>query len=149
MDKGCGLLIGAVLNQRPDLFGAAIAAVGVMDMLRFDKFTIGHAWTSDYGSPENPVEFKAIRAYSPLHNIRDGGEYPATLILTADHDDRVVPAHSFKYAAALQHAQAAAAPILIRIDTSAGHGGNRPVSKEIDQAADILAFLEKSLKMVQ
>ena len=144
-----GLLVGAVLSQRPDLFGAAVPQVGVMDMLRFNKFTIGHAWTSDYGSPDNPVEFKAIRAYSPLHNIREGGKYPPTLVLTSDHDDRVVPAHSFKYTAELQYAQAGQAPILIRIETAAGHGGGKPISKRIDEAAAILAFLEKSLGMVQ
>jgi prolyl oligopeptidase len=140
-----GLLIGAVLNQRPDLFGAAIAGVGVMDMLRFTKFTIGSAWTSDYGSPENPAEFGAIRAYSPLHNIREGTAYPPTLILTSDHDDRVVPAHSFKYAATLQHAQTGPAPVLIRIETSAGHGGGKPVSKRVDEEAAIIEFLMKNL----
>ena len=142
-----GLLIGAVLNQRPDLFGAAVPGVGVMDMLRFDKFTIGHAWTSDYGSPENPAEFKVLRAYSPLQNVREGGIYPPILILTSDHDDRVVPAHSFKYAAEMQYAQAGSAPILIRIETAAGHGGGKPVSKQIDESAAILGFLEKSLGM--
>ncbi|MBV9267888.1 MAG: S9 family peptidase, partial [Acidobacteriaceae bacterium] len=141
-----GLLIGAVVNQRPDLFGAAVAGVGVMDMLRFTKFTIGNAWTSDYGSPDDAAEFKALISYSPLHNIREGGHYPPTLVLTSDHDDRVVPAHSFKYAAALQHAQAAPAPILIRIETSAGHGGGKPITKQVDEAAAILAFLEKSLQ---
>ncbi|MBV9200258.1 MAG: S9 family peptidase, partial [Alphaproteobacteria bacterium] len=140
-----GLLIGAVLNQRLDLFGAAVPAVGVMDMLRFTKFTIGNAWTSDYGSPDNAEEFQALRAYSPLHNIREGGHYPPTLVLTADHDDRVVAAHSFKYTATLQHAQAGDAPILIRIETSAGHGGGKPVAKMVDEAAAIIGFLEKSL----
>jgi prolyl oligopeptidase len=143
-----GLLIGAALNQRPDLFGAAVPGVGVMDMLRFDKFTIGNAWTADYGSPDNPAEFKVLRSYSPLHNIREGGHYPPTLILTSDHDDRVVPAHSFKYGATLQHAQFGPAPILIRIETEAGHGGGRPVSKQIEESAAILGFLEKSLGMV-
>jgi prolyl oligopeptidase len=143
-----GLLIGAALNQRPDLFGAAVPGVGVMDMLRFDKFTIGNAWTADYGSPDNPAEFKVLRSYSPLHNIREGGHYPPTLILTSDHDDRVVPAHSFKYGATLQHAQSGPAPILIRIETEAGHGGGRPVSKQIEESAAILGFLEKSLGMV-
>ena len=144
-----GLLIGAVLNQRPDLFGAAIPGVGVMDMLRFNKFTVGNGWTSDYGSPENPVEFRAIRAYSPLHNINSGGRYPPTLVLTADHDDRVVSAHSFKYTAALQHAQTGPAPVLIRIETQAGHGGGKPISKRVDEAVAILAFLEKSLSMTE
>ncbi len=142
-----GLLVGAVLNQRPDLFGAAIPVVGVMDMLRFHKFTIGWAWTSDYGSPENPDEFKALLAYSPLHNIKRGARYPATLIVTADHDDRVVPAHSFKYAATLQAAQAGPAPILIRIETKAGHGAGKPTAKLIEEAADRQAFLAKALKM--
>src|SRR6185369_11141041 len=109
-----GLLVGACMTQRPDLFGVALPAVGVMDMLRFNKFTAGWAWTSDYGSPENPEEFKALYAYSPYQNIKSGKKYPATLITTADHDDRVVPAHSFKFAAALQAAQAGPKPILIR-----------------------------------
>jgi prolyl oligopeptidase len=141
-----GLLIGAVLNQRPDLFGAAIPAVGVMDMLRFHKFTIGAAWTSEYGSPDNPEDFPAIFAYSPLHNIGDTA-YPPTMILTADHDDRVVPAHSFKYAATLQRAQKGPAPILIRIETAAGHGGGKPTGKRIEEDADVLAFLMKALGM--
>jgi len=140
-----GLLVGAVLNQRPDLFGAALPAVGVMDMLRFHKFTIGWAWISDYGSPENPEEFKALYAYSPLHNIKKGIKYPAVLITTADHDDRVVPAHSFKYAATLQEAQAGDAPILIRIETRAGHGAGKPTSKAIEEQADVYAFLVKNL----
>jgi prolyl oligopeptidase len=142
-----GLLIGAVLNQRPDLFGAAMPAVGVMDMLRFNKFTVGAAWTGDYGSPENPEEFKALRAYSPLHNIRPGTQYPPTLITTSDHDDRVVPGHSFKYAAALQAAQEGPAPILIRIETRAGHGAGKPTTKIIDESADRWAFLMYALKM--
>ncbi len=142
-----GLLVGAVLNQRPDLFGAALPAVGVMDMLRFHKFTIGWAWVSDYGSPDDPEEFKALYAYSPYHNIRQGTGYPATLITTADHDDRVVPAHSFKYAAALQKAQKGSAPILIRIETRAGHGAGKPTSVLIEESADRLAFLVHSLRM--
>ena len=142
-----GLLIGATLNQRPDLFGAALPAVGVMDMLRFQKFTIGWAWTSDYGSSDSADEFKALYAYSPLHNIKPGTQYPATLITTADHDDRVVPAHSFKYAATLQAAQGGSAPILIRIETKAGHGAGKPTAKLIEEAADRWAFLVKALKM--
>ena len=142
-----GLLVGAVLNQRPDLFGAALPAVGVMDMLRFTKFTIGWAWTSDYGSPDNPEEFKAIYAYSPLHNIKAGTKYPAVLVTTADHDDRVFPAHSFKYAAALQEAQAGNAPVLIRIETKAGHGAGKPTAKIIEEQADIYGFLMRALEM--
>jgi len=142
-----GLLVGACETQRPDLFGACLPAVGVMDMLRFNKFTIGWAWTSDYGSPENPDEFAALRTYSPLHNIRPGINYPATMITTGDHDDRVVPAHSFKFAAALQAAQAGPAPTLIRIETKAGHGAGKPTAKIIEEASDKLAFLVKNLGM--
>jgi prolyl oligopeptidase len=142
-----GLLVGAALNQRPELFGAALPAVGVMDMLRFPKFTIGWAWTSDYGSPDNPEEFKAIYAYSPLHNIKPGTKYPAVLVTTADHDDRVFPAHSFKYAAALQAAQAGDAPVLIRIETKAGHGAGKPTAKIIEEQADIYGFLVRNLGM--
>lgn len=142
-----GLLVGAVLNQRPELFGAALPAVGVMDMLRFHKFTIGRAWTSDYGSADNPDEFAALYAYSPLHNIKKGTKYPAVMVTTADHDDRVVPAHSFKYAATLQEAQGGNAPILIRIETKAGHGAGKPTSKQIEEQADIYGFLMKSLGM--
>jgi len=142
-----GLLVGAVVNQRPELFGAALPAVGVMDMLRFPKFTIGWAWTSDYGSPDNKDEFAAIYKYSPLHNIKAGTKYPAVLVTTADHDDRVFPAHSFKYAAALQAAQAGDAPVLIRIETKAGHGAGKPTSKQIEEAADIYGFLMKNLGM--
>lgn len=142
-----GLLVGAVLNQRPDLFGAALPAVGVMDMLRFTQFTVGRAWTSDYGSPDNPEEFKAIYAYSPLHNVKPGTKYPATMVTTADHDDRVFPAHSFKYTAAMQAAQTGNAPILIRIETKAGHGGGKPTAKIIEEQADIYGFLMKNLEM--
>ncbi|MBI4904076.1 MAG: S9 family peptidase [Acidobacteria bacterium] len=142
-----GLLVGAVLNQRPDLFGAAIPQVGVMDMLRFHKFTIGRAWTSDYGDPDDPQDFSTLLKYSPLQNIRKGAQYPPTLVMTADHDDRVVPSHSFKYGAALQAAQEGKAPILIRIETSAGHGAGKPKSKLIDEWTDMLAFLRESLKM--
>ncbi|MGD9564231.1 MAG: prolyl oligopeptidase family protein [Pyrinomonadaceae bacterium] len=140
-----GLLVGAVLNQRPDLFGAALPAVGVMDMVRFTKFTVGAAWKSDYGSPDDPEEFKALYAYSPLHNIKPGTKYPATLVTTSDHDDRVFPAHSFKYAATLQAAQAGDAPILIHIETKAGHGGGKPTTKVIQEQANIYAFLVKNL----
>lgn len=140
-----GLLVGACMTQRPDLFGAAIPDVGVMDMLRFHKFTIGWAWCSEYGSPENPEEFPAIYAYSPLHNLKSGTAYPATLITTADHDDRVVPAHSFKFAAALQEAHAGEKPVLIRIETKAGHGAGKPTAKIIEEAADKWAFLVRVL----
>ena len=140
-----GLLVGAVLNQRPELFGAALPAVGVMDMLRFPKFTIGWAWKSDYGSPDVKDEFEAIYKYSPLHNIKTGTRYPAVMVTTADHDDRVFPAHSFKYAAALQAAQGGEAPVLIRIETKAGHGAGKPTSKIIEEQADIYGFLVKNL----
>ena len=142
-----GLLVGACMTQRPELFCAAVPAVGVLDMLRYHKFTIGWAWASDYGSADNPEEFKALHAYSPVHNVKKGTRYPATLITTADTDDRVVPAHSFKFAAALEAAQRGSAPILIRIDTKAGHGAGKPTSKSIDEAADILAFLVKALRV--
>jgi len=142
-----GLLVGAALTQRPDLFGAALPAVGVMDMLRFQKFTIGWAWVSDYGSSENADDFKALYAYSPLHNIKPGTKYPSTMITTADHDDRVWPGHSFKLAAALQAAQTGEAPILIRIETKAGHGAGKPTSKTIEEIADRWAFLVKTLNM--
>ncbi len=137
-----GLLVGAVLNQRPELFAAALPAVGVMDMLRFHKFTIGWAWVGDYGSADNAEDFPYLRAYSPLHNLKSGAAYPAVLITTGDHDDRVVPGHSFKYAAALQHAQGGSAPTLIRIETRGGHGRGTPTSKRIAAAADQLAFIE-------
>ncbi|HVW86595.1 MAG TPA: prolyl oligopeptidase family serine peptidase [Bryobacteraceae bacterium] len=142
-----GLLVGAVLNQRPDLFGAAMPSVGVMDMLRFNKFGFGTQWVGEYGSPENPEDFKTLRAYSPLHNIRKGIKYPPVLITTSDHDDRVMPGHSLKYAATLQQAQEGPAPILIRIETRAGHGAGKPTSKLIDEWADRFAFLKDALKM--
>ena len=142
-----GLLVGAAMTQRPDLFAAAIPQVGVMDMLRFHKFTIGWAWTSDYGSSENPEEFKALVKYSPLHNLKPGTCYPATMITTADHDDRVVPAHSFKFAATAQAAQAGPNPVIIRIDTKAGHGAGKPTSKQIEEVADRWGFLTKALHM--
>jgi prolyl oligopeptidase len=143
-----GLLVGACMTQRPDLFGAALPAVGVMDMLRFDKFTIGWSWRSDYGSPADAKDFRALSAYSPLQALKPGVRYPATLITTADHDDRVVPAHSFKFAARLQECQAKdGPPVLIRIETRAGHGGNKPMSKVIAERADELAFIAKALGM--
>jgi prolyl oligopeptidase len=140
-----GLLVGACMAQRPDLFGAAIPIVGVMDMLRFQKFTIGWAWVSDYGSADEPEQFKTLYAYSPLHNLRPGAYYPATLVVTADHDDRVVPGHSFKFAAALQAAQAGDAPTLIRIQTKAGHGAGKPTAILIEEATDMWAFLVEAL----
>lgn len=142
-----GLLVGAVMTQRPDLFGATLPEVGVMDMLRFQKFTIGWAWTSDYGSSDDPEQFKFLRAYSPLQNIKPGTCYPPTLAFTADHDDRVVPGHTFKFIATLQAAQACANPILARIGTKAGHGAGKPTSKQIDEWADRFAFLVKELHM--
>jgi prolyl oligopeptidase len=135
-----GLLVGAVINQRPDLFRVAVPQVGVMDMLRFHKFTIGWNWVADYGSSDNPEEFKALYAYSPLHNIRAGVTYPATLITTADHDDRVVPAHSFKYAATLQEKASRDNPVLVRIETRSGHGASS-LTKALETAADIDAFI--------
>jgi prolyl oligopeptidase len=142
-----GLLVGACLTQRPDLFGACLPGVGVMDMLRFHRFTIGHAWTTDFGCSDDPQQFKALYAYSPYHNLRPKTKYPPTLITTADHDDRVVPAHSFKFAARLQACQAGNAPVLIRIDTQAGHGAGKPTAKLIDEATDKLAFLVRELKV--
>jgi prolyl oligopeptidase len=141
-----GLLVGAAITQRPDLFGAAIPEVGVLDMLRFQKFTVGKAWIGDYGSSEAaPDQFKYLFAYSPYHNVKDGTVYPPTMVMTADHDDRVFPAHSFKFAAALQRAQAGDAPILLRVQSKAGHGGGRPTEKIIDDVADRYAFLVKTL----
>ncbi len=142
-----GLLIGAVTNQRPDLFAVALPAVGVMDMLRFHKFTIGSAWVYDYGSSDDAAQFKSLYAYSPLHNIKTGAKYPATLVTTGDHDDRVVPAHSFKYAAALQTAQSGPAPVLIRIETKAGHGAGKPTAKIIEETADKWAFVMANLSV--
>jgi prolyl oligopeptidase len=142
-----GLLVGAVTNQRPDLFAAALPAVGVMDMLRFHRFTAGRFWVDDYGSADDPAEFRALHAYSPYHNVEQGTEYPAMLITTADTDDRVVPGHSFKYAAAIQAAQAGPAPVLIRIETRAGHGAGAPTEKVIREYADRWAFLVENLDM--
>ena len=142
-----GLLVGAAVTQRPELFGAALPAVGVMDMLRFHKFTIGSAWIPEYGSSDNAEDFKTLYAYSPLQNLKPGTNYPATFITTADHDDRVWPGHSFKFAATMQAAQAGAAPILIRIETKAGHGAGKPISKQIEETADRWGFLVRVLKM--
>lgn len=145
-----GLLVGACITQRPDLFGAALPAVGVMDMLRFQRFTAGRYWVDDYGNADkDPAEFKALRAYSPYHNLKPGTAYPATLITTADTDDRVVPGHSFKFAAALQAAQSGPAPTLIRIETRAGHGSGKPTAKIIEEYADMWAFLARNLGMEQ
>ncbi len=142
-----GLLVGACITQRPDLFGAALPAVGVMDMLRFQKFTIGWAWTSDYGSSDNKADFETLIKYSPLHNVRSGTKYPATMVTTSDHDDRVVPAHSYKFTAAMQAAQAGDKPVLIRVETKAGHGGGKPTTKIIEEYADMWAFLIRALNM--
>ncbi|MBT5018976.1 MAG: S9 family peptidase, partial [Planctomicrobium sp.] len=142
-----GLLVGACMTQRPDLFGACLPAVGVMDMLRFHKFTAGRYWTDDYGSSDNEDEFKALLAYSPYHNTKSETCYPPTLVTTADTDDRVVPGHSFKFAAALQHAQGCENPTLIRIETKAGHGSGKPTSKIIEELTDVWAFLVEVLDM--
>ncbi|MDJ0899685.1 MAG: prolyl oligopeptidase family serine peptidase [Xenococcus sp. MO_188.B8] len=142
-----GLLVGACMIQRPDLFAAALPAVGVMDMLRFHKFTIGWAWCAEYGNPDNEIDFSTLYSYSPLHNLKSGTAYPATMITTADHDDRVVPAHSFKFAAALQAAHEGNNPVLIRIETKAGHGAGKPTTKIIEEVADKWAFLVKNLQM--
>jgi prolyl oligopeptidase len=140
-----GLLVAACMVQRPELFGAVQPAVGVLDMLRFHRFTIGWAWASDYGSADDPDQFRTLYAYSPLHNLKPGARYPATLITTGDHDDRVVPGHSFKFAAALQAAQAGDAPVLIRIQTKTGHGLGKPTTLQIEEQADIWAFLLDAL----
>lgn len=142
-----GLLVGACMTQRPELFAACLPAVGVMDMLRFHKFTIGWAWTKEFGDPDDPEDFKPIYAYSPLHNLKEGVKYPSTMITTADHDDRVVPAHSFKFAAELQRVHGGENPVLIRIETKAGHGAGKPTSKRIAEAADKWAFLVRELGM--
>jgi prolyl oligopeptidase len=143
-----GLLVGACMTQRPELFGACLPAVGVMDMLRFHKFTAGRFWVDDYGSADNPDEFSALLKYSPYHSLKKNTAYPATMVTTADTDDRVVPGHSFKFAAQLQASQSGAAPTLIRIETRAGHGAGKPTAKIIEEAADQWAFLVKTLGMV-
>jgi prolyl oligopeptidase len=140
-----GLLVGACLAQRPDLFGAAVPEVGVMDMLRFHRFTLGWGWKSDYGSSETKAGFDTLMGYSPLHTLKPGTAYPATLVTTGDHDDRVVPAHSHKFTATLQAAQGGPAPILTRIETDAGHGAGKPTDKIIAERADVFAFLVKVL----
>jgi prolyl oligopeptidase len=143
-----GLLVGACMTQRPNLFGAAIPAVGVMDMLRFDEFTAGRFWTDDYGSAkDSPEMFNYLKAYSPYHNLKPGTAYPATLVTTADTDDRVVPGHSFKFAAQLQACHQGNAPVLIRIETRAGHGSGKPTAMIIEEQADIYAFLKQNLGM--
>jgi prolyl oligopeptidase len=141
-----GLLVGACITQRPDLYGAAVAAVGVLDMLRFDRFGQGAGWVGDYGSPRDPADFKALFAYSPVHNVRPGVRYPATLVITGDHDTRVMPMHSFKFAAALQAAQAGPAPVLLELESTSGHHGGVTQSKAIDQDADIFSFLFENLR---
>jgi prolyl oligopeptidase len=142
-----GLLVGAVMCQRPELFGACLPGVGVMDMLRFHKFTAGRYWVDDYGSADNPEEFKVLRSYSPYHNLKKGVNYPATLVVTADHDDRVVPSHSFKFIAQLQYCQGGPAPVLARIETKAGHGAGRSTAQIIDEVTDEWSFLVKNLHM--
>jgi prolyl oligopeptidase len=143
-----GLLIGAVINQRPELFAAAVPMVGVMDMLRFHKFTIGRYWTVDYGSSDDPEQFKYLLTYSPLHNISSDKDYPAVLVTTGDHDDRVVPAHSFKYAATLQEKYPGTHPVMIRINTDAGHGAGKPTDMVIQEYTDIWAFIYQNMDFV-
>jgi prolyl oligopeptidase len=135
-----GLLVGACMTKRPDLFGVCLPTVGVLDMLRFHLFTVGAFWVSDYGSPDNPEEFKVLHSYSPVHNTRSGTAYPPTLVTTADHDDRVFPAHSHKFTAALQAAQGGEAPVVLRVDIRAGHGLGKPKGKLLDEVADRWAF---------
>lgn len=142
-----GMLVGAAMTQRPELFKVALPQVGVMDMLRFHKFTVGWGWTVEYGSSDSANHFPFLYKYSPYHNLRKGVHYPATLVTTADHDDRVVPAHSFKFAARLQEYHSGSNPVLIRIDTNAGHGAGKPTSKLIEEAADSWSFLMQNLDM--
>jgi prolyl oligopeptidase len=144
-----GLLIGAVEEQHPEIAAAAIAQVGVMDMLRFRQFTVGKAWESDYGTVDDPAEFRALLAYSPYHNVKAGVNYPATLIMTGDHDDRVFPAHSFKFAAAMQHADPHGRPILLRVESRAGHGAGMPTAKIIDEIVDMYAFILRAFGISQ
>ena len=144
-----GLLTAACMNQRPNLFGAVWSAVGVQDMLRFHTFTIGWAWQDEYGHVDQKADFKNLLSYSPYHNVKSGTKYPPTLVTTADHDDRVFPAHSFKYGAALQHAQGGEAPIILRIETNAGHGAGKPTEKVIKETADRWAFLGNSVGLVE
>src|SRR5205814_6721997 len=139
-----GLLVGAVMTQRPELFGACLPAVGVMDMLRFHKFTARRYWVDDYGSSDDPEQFKVLYSYSPYHNLKKGARYPATLVTTADTDDSVVPSHSFKFIAQLQYCHAGDAPVLIRIETRAGHGAGRPTAMTIEELADEWAFLSRN-----
>ena len=141
-----GLLVGAVMTQRPELFGVAFPAVGVMDMLRFHKFTVGWGWAVEYGSSDNETDFPFLYEYSPLHNLKDGVCYPATMVTTADHDDRVVPAHSFKFAAALQEKQACANPVVIRIETRSGHGSSN-LSKAIEDLTDQWSFMFHNMRV--
>jgi prolyl oligopeptidase len=143
-----GLLTAACMLQQPELFGAVICQVPVTDMLRYHRFTVGKFWVSDYGNAEeNPADFRFLYAYSPLHNVKKGTAYPPTLITTADHDDRVVPAHAMKFAATLQAGDAGTHPILLRVETKAGHGGGKPVSKQIEEMTDILSFLAMTFSM--
>lgn len=143
-----GLLIGACMTQHPDLFKVCIPQVGVMDMLRYQKFTIGRAWSADYGTSEDSEEmFKYLYNYSPLHNIKSGVKYPATLVMTADHDDRVVPAHSFKFISTLQEKQTGDNPVLIRIETMTGHGAGKPTAKTIEELVDLYSFIMFNLGM--
>jgi prolyl oligopeptidase len=142
-----GLLVGAVMTQRPDLFRVAIPQVGVLDMLRYHKFTVGWGWASEYGNPDSIDHFKNLIKYSPYHNLKEGTAYPATLITTGDHDDRVVPAHSFKFAARLQEYHKGPNPVLIRIETNAGHGAGKPTNKQIEETADIWSFVMYNLDM--
>jgi prolyl oligopeptidase len=143
-----GLLVGAVMTQRPELAAVALPMVGVLDMLRFHRFTIGRSWIPDYGDPDDATDFEFLRAYSPLHNLRAGTGYPATLVLTGDHDDRVVPAHSHKFLAGLQYVQADAAPVLARIETATGHGVGKPRRLVVAEFADLLAFTAEHTGLV-